>query len=235
MLSRPRLLPLAFAAAATQVLPAATWLPGVRAAFPRLAGVGRTDHVALTFDDGPDPVSTPAILDLLRANGARATFFLVGERIARGGDVVQRIVDEGHEIGLHGWRHRYMFTSSPRLARCLSAISDAVGVAHPRPLWFRPPYGVLSATSALEAARHRLAPILWTTWAKDWRSDATPESVEAMMTPGLVGGATLLLHDASDNRAPMSWTATAGALPALLRECAERGLQVGPLGEHGVR
>jgi peptidoglycan-N-acetylglucosamine deacetylase len=232
MLRDNRLLPLALAAA--QVAPAATWLPAVRAAFPRLAGCGRSDHVALTFDDGPDAVSTPAILDLLRAHDARATFFLVGERISRASDVVQRIVDEGHEIGLHGWRHRYMFTSSPRLARCLNAISDVVGAQQARPRWFRPPYGVLSATSALEAARHRLAPILWTTWAKDWRPDATPESVEAMMTPGLVGGATLLLHDASTDRAPMSWTATAGALPGLLRQCAERGLQVGPLCEHGV-
>ena len=230
-----RLVPtLGLAAVAAQVLPAATWLPAVRAVFPQLAGMGRTDHVALTFDDGPDPVSTPAILDLLRAHDARATFFLVGERIARATDVVQRIVDEGHEIGVHGWRHRYTFTSSPRLARCLAAISDAVGAAHPRPRWFRPPYGVLSATSALEAARHRLAPILWTTWAKDWRADATPESVEALMTSGLAGGATLLLHDASASRAPMSWTATAGALPALLRECAARDLRVGPLCEHGL-
>jgi peptidoglycan/xylan/chitin deacetylase (PgdA/CDA1 family) len=234
MLRDSRLLPLAVATVAAQVLPAATWLPGVRGGFRRLAGVGHSDHVALTFDDGPDPVSTPAILDLLGASGARATFFLVGERIARGSDVVQRMVEEGHEIALHGWRHRYMFTSSPRLARCLSAISDVVGDTHPRPSWFRPPYGVLSATSAIEAARHRLTPILWTTWARDWRADATPESIEEMLAPRLVGGATVLLHDASTNRAPMSWTATAGALPVLLRACAERGLQVGPLREHGI-
>jgi peptidoglycan/xylan/chitin deacetylase (PgdA/CDA1 family) len=226
--------PLACAVAAAQIVPAATWLPSVRAAFPRLSGVGRSDHVALTFDDGPDPVSTPAILDLLRANDARAPFFLVGERVARAPDVIPRIVDEGHEIGLHGWRHRYMFTSSPRIARCLAAISDVVGAAQPPPRWFRPPYGVLSATAALEAARHGLAPILWTTWAKDWRADATAESVHALLEPGLVGGATLLLHDASTTRAPMSWTATAGALPALLRVCADRGLRVGPLREHGL-
>ncbi|HET9188416.1 MAG TPA: polysaccharide deacetylase family protein [Acidothermaceae bacterium] len=234
MLKDSRFLPLGLAAVAAQVAPAATWLPSVRAAFPRLAGVGRSDHVAITFDDGPDPVSTPAILDLLRASRARATFFLVGERIARASDVVQRIIDEGHEIGLHGWRHRYTFTTSPRLARCLATLSEAVGPAHPRPRWFRPPYGVLSATSAVEAARNRLRPILWTTWAKDWRADATPESIATLMAPGIVGGATLLLHDASTNRAPMSWTATAGALPVILRECAARGLQVGPLCEHGV-
>jgi peptidoglycan/xylan/chitin deacetylase (PgdA/CDA1 family) len=219
---------------AAQIAPAATWLPSVRAAFPRLSGVGRSDHVALTFDDGPDPVSTPAILDLLRAGGARATFFLVGERVGRAPDVVQRIVAEGHEVALHGWRHRYTFTSSPRIARCLTAISDVVGPAQPRPRWFRPPYGVLSATAALEAARHGLAPILWTAWAKDWRADATAESVRALLEPGLVGGATVLLHDASTARAPMSWTATARAIPALLGACADRGLRVGPLREHGL-
>ncbi len=233
MPSGSRLFPLALATAAAQVAPAATWLPGVRAAFPRLAGVGRSDHVALTFDDGPDPVSTPAILDLLRANDVRATFFLVGEKVGRAAEVVHRLIDEGHEIGLHGWRHRYTFTTSPRIGRCLTAISDVVG-GYPQPRWFRPPYGVLSATSALEAARHGLAPILWTTWAKDWQADATPESVEALLEPGLVGGATLLLHDASTGRAPASWMATAGALPALIRACADRDLRIGPLREHGV-
>jgi peptidoglycan/xylan/chitin deacetylase (PgdA/CDA1 family) len=225
---------LGLAAVAAQVAPAATWLPTVRAAFPRLAGVGRGDHVALTFDDGPDPVSTPAILDLLAANEVRATFFLIGERAARAPDVVQRMVDEGHELGVHGWRHRYLFAGSPRIGRCLAAISDAVGAAHPRPRWFRPPFGVLTATSAVEAARYGLAPVLWTAWAKDWRADATADSVRALLEPGLVGGATLLLHDASTKEAPMSWTATARALPALLRDCADRGLTVGPLREHGV-
>ncbi len=218
-------------AVACQVLPAATWLPAVRDCFPRLAGVGRLDHVALTFDDGPDPVSTPAFLDLLRAYDARATFFVVGERAAREPRLVRRIVDEGHELGLHGWHHRYTLATSPRLGRAMAAVADAAGV---RPIWFRPPYGVLSATSIIEARRHRLTPILWTTWAKDWRADATADSVWSHLESGLVGGATVLLHDAGNSPSSTAWRATLEALPRIFRDCASRGLSVGPLAEHDI-
>lgn len=218
--------------AAAQILPAATWLPQVRRYFPRLCGVGRPDHVALTFDDGPDPESTPAFLDLLGPHDVKATFFLVGERVLDAPDLVKRMVFEGHEVGVHGWRHQYTLFSSPGLGHCIAAITQASGV---RPRWFRPPYGVLSATSLAEARRHALDPVLWTAWAKDWTADTTPTSVRALLRPGIVGGATLLLHDASSRKAPTSWTATLGALPDVLRDCAERGLRVGTLGEHGVR
>jgi peptidoglycan-N-acetylglucosamine deacetylase len=220
------------AMAAAQIVPGATWIPAVRRCFPSLAGVGRGSHVALTFDDGPDPESTPAFLDALGTRGIKATFFLVGERVVRAPDVVRRIVDEGHEVGVHGWRHRYTLVNSPRLGRCLDAVSAAGGV---RPRWFRPPYGVMSATSLLEARRHGLTPVLWTAWAKDWTLDATADSVRVRLRPGIVGGATLLLHDAgSAGAAPLAWTSTLAALPNVLRECAERGLAVGTLGDHGV-
>jgi peptidoglycan-N-acetylglucosamine deacetylase len=219
-------------AAAAQIAPAATWLPQLRRYFPRLSGAGRADHVALTFDDGPDPESTPAFLDLLGAHGVNATFFLVGERVAAAPELAKRMVAEGHEVAVHGWRHRYTMFSSPGLGRCIATIAQATGV---RPWWFRPPYGVLSATSLLEARRHALDPVLWTAWAKDWTADATATSVYARLKPGIVGGATLLLHDAGSAENRKSWTATLGALPDLLRECADKGLQVGTLAEHGVR
>ena len=217
------------AAAGAQIGPAATWLPRVRAFFPSLSGIGAADHVALTFDDGPDPRATPEFLDVLRAHDVRATFFLVGERISRAPDVVRRMVDEGHEIGVHGWQHRYTLVASPQLGRCIEAVGDVCGV---RPRWFRPPYGVLSASAWLEARRCGLTPVLWTAWAKDWRADATPASVRALLDPGIVGGATLLMHDSGSVQAPMTWTSARGALPEVLALCAARGLRVGPLGEH---
>jgi peptidoglycan/xylan/chitin deacetylase (PgdA/CDA1 family) len=219
-------------AAGAQILPAATWLPRVRARLPSLSGIGASDHVALTFDDGPDSRATPQFLDLLRAHDVRATFFLVGERISRAPDVVRRMVDEGHEIGVHGWRHQYTLVASPRLERCVDALADVCGA---RPQWFRPPYGVLSASALVEARRCGLRPVLWTAWAKDWRADATAESVRAMLEPGIVGGATLLLHDSGSAQTPMTWTSALGALPEVLALCAERGLRVGPLADHGVR
>lgn len=218
-------------AAAAQIVPAATWLPAVRRLFPALCGLGAPDHVALTFDDGPHPVSTPAFLEMLAGLGIRATFFVVGERVEQEPDLVRRMAAEGHEVGLHGWRHRYALTHSPQLARCIDTVGVVAGV---RPLWFRPPYGVLSATSVVEARRNQLWPVLWSRWAKDWEPATTPDTIHRRLLPGLVGGATLLLHDAGSPQAPQAWRATLEALPRLVRDCADAGLRLGTLAAHGV-
>src|SRR5437773_11590455 len=84
-----------------------------RALFPRLAGLGRPDHVALTFDDGPDPASTPAFLELLAARRLHATFFLLGSMVARAPQLAAEIAAPGHEIAVHGWDHRYTILRRP--------------------------------------------------------------------------------------------------------------------------
>ena len=220
------------AAAAAQVVPAGSWLPGVRQFFPALCGAGRPDHVALTFDDGPDPVSTPHFLDALEALDVRATFFVVGEHVQAAPALARRIVEGGHELGIHAFRHRYTFTNSPRLARCIDVVEDVTGV---RPLWFRPPYGVLSATAYVEARRHGLRPVLWTAWARDWERGVTTADVLRRIDPGITGGATLLLHDGSECTAPGAWRAACAALPEVVGRARARGLAVGPLREHAVR
>ena len=229
--ARARLgLGLGVAAAFGQVLPAATWLAPVRRCTPTLAGVGRAGHVALTFDDGPDPERTPAVLDVLAAHGVRASFFVLGERVRDHPELTRRIVADGHELGLHGWRHGYTLWRSPQLKRCVHLLDDVAGV---RPLWFRPPYGVLSTTAWIECRRAHLRPVLWTRWAKDWRPDADAGSVLARLAPGVGDGATLLLHDGAAGTAARTRTsAVVDALPDLLRLCADRGLAVGPLAEH---
>lgn len=80
--------------------PAATWLPAVRRLLPGLAGAGAADHVALTFDDGPDPRSTPRFLDELARLGCRATFFVLGEMLERHPALGRRVVADGHEIAV---------------------------------------------------------------------------------------------------------------------------------------
>jgi peptidoglycan-N-acetylglucosamine deacetylase len=210
--------------------------PVRRRFFPRLAGLGRADHVALTFDDGPDPASTPAFLDLLAARRLRATFFLLGSMVAKEPELAADICDAGHEVGVHGWAHRYTILRAPRavrddLARATDAVAAACGA---QPRFYRPPYGVLS-TGALAAARaQRLTPVLWTCWGREWAAGATAGSVYATLAKDLAPGATVLLHD-SDCTSPAGASAAAlGALPLLLEDCAQRGLGVGPLAEHGL-
>jgi peptidoglycan/xylan/chitin deacetylase (PgdA/CDA1 family) len=210
--------------------------PVRRRLFPRLAGLGQAGHVALTFDDGPDPASTPAFLDLLAARGLRATFFLLGSMVARTPELAADIADAGHEVGVHGWEHRYTILRGPRavrddLARATDAVAAASGT---QPRFYRPPYGVLSAGALAAARAQRLTPVLWTCWGREWAAGATPGSVYATLARDLTPGATVLLHD-SDCTSPAGASAAAlGALPRLLENCAERGLRVGPLADHGL-
>ena len=210
--------------------------PVRRRLFPRLAGLGQADHVALTFDDGPDPASTPAFLDLLAARGLRATFFLLGSMVVKAPELAADIADAGHEIGVHGWDHRYTILRGPRavrddLARATDAVAAASGT---EPRFYRPPYGVLSSGALAAARAQRLTPVLWTCWGREWAAGATPGSVYATLAADFTPGATVLLHD-SDCTSPAGAAATAlGALPRLLEDCAERGLRVGPLADHGL-
>jgi peptidoglycan/xylan/chitin deacetylase (PgdA/CDA1 family) len=207
-----------------------------RALAPRYAGRGDADHVALTFDDGPQRLSTPRFLDVLADHEVRATFFLLGSSLVRDLALGREMAARGHELAVHGWRHRLLVRRAPRevredLRRAHGLVGDIAGKP---PRWYRPPYGVAS-TVALGAARELgMVPVLWTAWGRDWTRRATPASVRRAVLRVRQGGGTVLLHDADTCSAPGSWWATAGALPGLLRTWEESGLRVGPLGEHGT-
>ncbi|MDN3245082.1 polysaccharide deacetylase family protein [Streptomyces sp. ZSW22] len=226
-----------FVAALAHIGPAATWLPGLRRRrFPGLAGQGRPGHVALTFDDGPDPVSTPHFLDLLDGLGVRATFFVLGENVVRHPTQARELARRGHELAVHGWTHDRPWLPSPardarELGRAVRVVREVTGQA---PLWYRPPYGILTSGRWTACRRAGLRPVLWTAWGKDWRQDATPASVRATVAADLRGGGTVLLHDTDHASAPGSWRAALAALPGIVRDCRAAGLEVGPLLEHGV-
>lgn len=224
-------------ALAAHIVPAGTWLPGARRAlFPALAGLGKATHVALTFDDGPDPATTPYFLDELDRLEVRATFFLLGEHAARHEGLTRRIAERGHEIGLHGWTHRRPWVPwDPREAAGLRRTQEAVEVATGRePRWYRPPYGILTGGRWAAAARCGLHTVLWSAWGKDWRPGATARSVYQTLLPDLSGGATVLLHDSDRASTPGSWRATLGALPLIVGTCRSAGLEIGPLAAHGI-
>ncbi|MFI5053315.1 MAG: polysaccharide deacetylase family protein [Acidimicrobiia bacterium] len=203
---------------------------------PSLVGVGRHGHVALTFDDGPDPSSTPEFLDVLGGLGWHATFFMLGAMARRAPSLAHDVADAGHEIAVHGDVHGNMLRRTPRattddIARAYDAVADATGV---EPRWFRPPFGISSYSSLRAARALGMTTVLWTTWGRDWRREATPASVAADVTRRYVDGGTVLLHDSDCTSYPGSWQSALGALPRLADEFAARGLKVGTVGDHGI-
>lgn len=225
------------AAAFLHTLPGVVaWRAGRCAVLPRLSGVGDKGHVALTFDDGPDPASTPQVLSALDRLGWHATFFCLGSQVRRAPGLARELVDRGHEVAVHGDDHRSHFLRSPRVTvegviRARDCIQDVTGTAV---RWFRPPYGGVSATSLLAGRRAALQMVLWTTWGIDWREDSTGESVAANVKRTFHPGATVLLHDSDITSAPGSWRSTIDALPRLAEMWSEESLTVGPLRDHGI-
>jgi peptidoglycan-N-acetylglucosamine deacetylase len=209
--------------------------PGLAAPVPALRrplGVAdRIDDagaVALTFDDGPHPQGTPAVLETLRERDARATFFLAGEQVEARPALAAEIVAAGHDVAVHCRRHRNLLRLAPwqvadDLRRAEAVIADASGR---EPRLYRPPYGVLNAAALRYARARGWTPLLWTRWGRDWERRATPASIAARVTDGLRGGDVLLLHDADYYSALGSWQKTAAALPRVLDACEAAGLRV---------
>ena len=180
--------------------------------------------VALTFDDGPHPETTPRLLDILAAHDAHATFFLVGERAARFPDLVRAIADAGHALGIHGLRHEAMvLQSASRAAADLRAarriLVDTAGLPDPAAVrLFRPPYGFKTAALCRAAARLGLVTVAWSCDPRDYdlvNANALRARVAARLRPGDI----VLLHERPD--APH----TLDALPGVLADIAGRGLK----------
>jgi peptidoglycan/xylan/chitin deacetylase (PgdA/CDA1 family) len=201
-------------------------------------GIARTfagDGVAMTgdpeliftFDDGPNPKPTPAVLDTLAARGAQATFFLVGEQADRRPALVRELVAAGHEVALHGHRHRNLMRVGARalaadLDRGAAVVEDAAGVAVAR---HRPPYGIYTRTGLALVRARGWETVLWSRWGKDWRAFTTPQRITRRLTAAATAGDVLLLHDADYYSARGSWRHTAAALPRVLEELERRGLR----------
>jgi len=220
-------------AAAAACSPAVTAIGPVRRRLaPRLSGASGGTHVALTFDDGPDPSSTPAFLDLLARHGRRATFFVLGEQARGTPALLRRMVAEGHEVAVHGWRHRCTAATPPgSLSRELRLARDTVEHLTGRSVeWYRPPYGVMS-TEALVACRSLgTAPVLWTAWGRDWERSATPDRIVSTVLRTLRPGGTILLHD-TDLHGRGDWRHALEATARLLTGPLA-GSDVGPLRDH---
>jgi len=175
-----------------------------------------TPAVALTFDDGPGAV-TGAVLDALRRHGARATFNVLGERIAGRERLLERTAREGHEIGVHGWSHGDHRDHPVERARAAAHAADAVAsVCGLRPRLFRPPFGLTSRRLQLAVARHGLQTVLWDVDPRDFEEPGA-EAILARTTAAIRPGSIVLLHDDRPALAP-----TAQAVDRLLAELGRR-------------
>lgn len=153
--------------------------------------------IALTFDDGPDPVCTPRLLDWLEASGIHATFFCIGRNVERHPELARRIIDQGHVIGNHTHRHPVWNNVLPsgvlykELEHAQRAIEQAIGN---RPYWYRPPFGLTNPHLGRVLRRHDLKLVGWTIRSFDTLGRPA-ETVATRIVGHLIPGAIILLHD----------------------------------------
>jgi peptidoglycan-N-acetylglucosamine deacetylase len=215
------------------------WLPGLALYAPSISPlfgirtrVPAAKGVVLTFDDGPHPQGTPAVLAELARHRVTATFFLVGEQVERRPALAQEIAAEGHEIAIHCHRHRSLLLLSPRevredLRRASATIADATGK---QPMVYRPPYGLFSFAGLIVAQRNGWERLLWTHAGYDWEPEATVDSIAGrLLTPRLRPSDVWLLHDADFYSVEGAWRRTVASLPVLFEELERRGLSAGPV------
>lgn len=186
-----------------------------------------TTDVALTFDDGPDPSSTPFVLDALREAGVKATFFVVGERLRQHPDLARRIAAEGHEIGLHCDRHKHAWIRSPwdsvrDLRRVRRTFREVLGY---EPTLYRPPHGAYTLVTILAVQFEGLQGAHWTVMGNDWIESMTAGSVVKRVLTHLRPGGVIVLHDAGPGA-----RLCVPALPLLLKALQDEGLRTMPIG-----
>nr|QVV57671.1 peptidoglycan-N-acetylglucosamine deacetylase [Myxococcales bacterium] len=181
--------------------------------------------VALTFDDGPSPLSTPQVLDLLDEAGVKATFFVIGHKAEAHPELVREIVARGHLVGSHSYGHARLFSLlSARevladMERSLRVLEKITGA---RPTLFRPPIGHTNPRIARAVDKLGLTVVGWSVRALDGLSASQPDKVAARVVRGLEDGAIVLLHDASEREEHTP--ASLQALPRILEGMRARQL-----------
>lgn len=191
-------------------------------------GTAHFKYVAITFDDGPDPIYTPEILDILEEKNVKATFFLVGKNVETYPEIARRIAREGHSIGNHTYSHRSLIPLSAKgtvseIKKAEKVIEDVVGI---RPTLFRPPRGVYSSFAREFLKQERYTIVLWGISAVDW-AELAPHKIVANVVKKVSSGSIILLHDSGDlitykggNR-----SSTVKALPKIIDELRDNGCE----------
>ncbi|AZN40273.1 polysaccharide deacetylase family protein [Paenibacillus albus] len=204
------------------------FLPGIISrtfGFRVFKGGRAKKEIALTFDDGPDPVYTPQLLDLLKRYDAKATFFVVGIHAERHPELLKRMHDEGHVIGIHNYVHKSNWLMRPstvkkQIHRTSEIIRKTTGV---RSAYYRPPWGIVNLFDFSNLGYLQI--ILWSSLFGDWRKRVGAERLQQRIMKKLRPGEVLLLHDCgktfgADEDAPANMLT---ALEPVLKTGRERG------------
>ncbi len=207
------------------MLPRSRWLGPNLTRLP--ATVEHRGHVALTFDDGPDPETTPRVLDLLAASGATASFFAIGRRADAHPELITETIQRGHRVENHTYHHAYTFAfRSPwalgrdidRAQECLTRLSGQ------RPAYLRAPAGIRNPWLDAVLARRGLRLAAWTRRGFD-AVVGDPERVTRRLLSGLAAGDILLLHDGTAARTASGQPVVLDVLPRVLDALEVKGLR----------
>ncbi|TGE33456.1 polysaccharide deacetylase family protein [Desulfosporosinus sp. Sb-LF] len=179
--------------------------------------------VALTFDDGPDPIDTPDVLDILKEREVKATFFVLGQAAQSNPNLLKRLVKEGHEIGNHSFDHDYQ---QRRLVEQINQTDKEVFAAtgtHTH--YYRPPGGFLSKYQLETIKNNGRVVALWSVDSKDWRNPGVKQIVDNVMK-NVFPGSIILLHDGGYHRIQ-----TVKALGPIIDALKDRGYRLATLSE----
>ncbi|MDE3169371.1 MAG: polysaccharide deacetylase family protein [Acidobacteriota bacterium] len=193
---------------------------------PTIRRTGNASTMAITFDDGPNPAVTPALLDLLEKYRARATFFLIGRNVRRFPELTREIAARGHTIGNHTETHPSLAFMHPRriadqLTRCDEAIESVIGK---RPRWMRPPFGFRGPQlNGVVRQRDPLGVVMWSVLAWDWKPQPAAPVIRRLGRAR--GGDIVLLHDGDHRVLEGDRRHSVDALAHWLPRWSDRGLR----------
>jgi delta-lactam-biosynthetic de-N-acetylase len=183
-------------------------------------GNSRLPEIALTFDDGPSSKYTPKILDILKENDIKATFFVLGKFIEKNKDVLKRTSDEGHVIGNHTFTHANgMITDIKKINRELAKTDASIVKYTGKSVkYFRPPFGFENWRFLTEAELLDYTIVLWTLDVGDWNKSKTEKDITSKILKNAKNGTIILLHDGGASR-----EAVIGSLPIVIKGLKSRG------------
>ncbi len=224
---------LACAVVATGTFARGAFSPNSRL-FGPVIGRGAPDSrsIYLTFDDGPNPDATPSILATLADCGVPATFFMVGSHVDRHPSIAREVAAAGHEVGNHTQHHRKLHWSGPKGVRVemLAAHTRILEATGRPPRLFRAPHGYRSPFVGSEARRLGYSVVGWTLGVWDTARPGVDE-IRRRVRRHLQGGTILLLHDGDGADPSGDRRQTAAALPGIIEDAREAGLEFRPLAE----